>query len=70
MFMKSHITKGVRGSIPACNKATEFIQVVEEQFVSSDKALTITLMKKLSSKTFNNFRSMREHIMEMRNMAA
>jgi hypothetical protein len=47
MFMKSHVTKGIRGSIPACNNVIEFMQAIDEQFVSSDKALTSTLMKKL-----------------------
>jgi hypothetical protein len=50
MFMKSHVTKGIRGSIPESKKATEFMRAIEEQFVSSDKALASTLMKKLSSK--------------------
>jgi hypothetical protein len=70
MFMKSHVTKGIRGSIPECKKATEFMRAVEEQFVSFDKVLASTLMKKLSSKTFDRSRSVREHIMEMRDMAA
>ena len=70
MFMKSHVIKGIQGSIPECIKAKDFIKVVEEQFVSSDKALASTLMKRLSSKTFDNSRSVREHIMEMRDMSA
>jgi hypothetical protein len=70
MFMKSHITKGIRDPIPKCNKATEFMRAIEEQFVISDKALASTLMKKLSSKTFDKSRSVREHIMEIRDMAA
>jgi hypothetical protein len=70
MFMKSQVTKGIRGSIPECNKETEFIRAVEKQFVSSDNALASILMKKLSSKTFDRSRSVREHIMEMRDMAA
>jgi hypothetical protein len=70
MFMKSHVTKGIRGSILEFNKATEFMRAVDEQFVSSDKALASTLMKKLSSKTFDRSRSVREHIMERRDMAA
>jgi hypothetical protein len=68
--MKSRITKGIRGSIPQCKKATEFMRAVDEQFVSSDKAFASTLMKKLSSKTFDRSRSVREHIMKMRDMAA
>jgi hypothetical protein len=68
--MKSLVTKGIRGSIPECKNATDFMRAIEEQFVSSDKALASTLMKKLSSKTFDRSKSVREHIMEMRNMAA
>ncbi|XP_062162040.1 uncharacterized protein LOC133869086 [Alnus glutinosa] len=70
MFMKSYVIKGIRGSIPESHKAKEFIQAVEEQFFSSDKALASTVMKKLSSKTFENSRSVRKHIIEMRDMSA
>jgi hypothetical protein len=70
MFMKYHVIKGIRGSIPECNKATKFIQAIEEQFVSSDSALANILMEMLSSKTFNNSISVREHIMEIRDMFA
>ena len=51
-------------------KVKDFIKAVEEQFISSNKALSSTLMKRLSSKTFKNSRSVREHIMEMRDMFA
>jgi hypothetical protein len=37
MFMKSHVSKGIRGSIPECTKAKAFLKAVEEQFVSSNK---------------------------------
>jgi hypothetical protein len=70
MFMKSHVSKGIRGSILECTKAKAFLKAIEEQFVSFDKALASTLMKKLSSKSFDNSRSVREHIMEMRDMTA
>jgi hypothetical protein len=67
--MKSHVTKGIRGSIPECKKATEFMRAIKEQFVSSNKALASNLMQKPSSKTFDRSRSVREHVMEMRDMA-
>lgn len=70
MFMKSHINKSIRGSIPETDKAKAFLQAVEEQFVRSDKALASTLMKRLSSKSFDSTKGVREHIMEMRDMAA
>jgi hypothetical protein len=30
MFMKSHVFKGIRGSIPECTKAKAFIKAIEE----------------------------------------
>ena len=59
MFMKSHVFKGIRGFIPECTKAKAFHKAIEKQFVSSDKALANTLMKKLSSKSFDNSISVR-----------
>ncbi|XP_059441899.1 uncharacterized protein LOC132174224 [Corylus avellana] len=61
--------KRIRGSIPECTKAKAFIKAVEEQFMSSYKALASILMKKLSSKSFDNSRSLREHTMEMKDKA-
>jgi hypothetical protein len=66
MVLKSHVSKGIRGSILECTKAKAFIKAAEEQFVSSDKALSSTLMKKLLSKSFDKSRSVCEHIMEIR----
>ncbi|PHT48181.1 hypothetical protein CQW23_12389 [Capsicum baccatum] len=41
---------------------------IDEQFISSDKALANN-MKRLSSMTFDRSRTMREHIIEMRDIA-
>ncbi|KAF7152345.1 hypothetical protein RHSIM_Rhsim01G0110600 [Rhododendron simsii] len=70
MLIKSHIHKGIRGSIPDCDKAKDFMKAIEEQFVSSDKALASTLMKKLSGMRHNSSKSVWGHIMEMRDIAA
>jgi beta-lactamase class A len=70
MFIKSNVTKGIRSSILECTKAKAFVKAVEGQFVSSDNTLANTLIKKLSSKTFDNFKSIREHIMEIRDMTS
>jgi hypothetical protein len=50
MFIKSHITKGIKGFILECANAKEFIKAVDEHFMSSIKALANTLMKKLLGK--------------------
>ena len=70
MLIKSHVSKSIRGSIPECDKVKDYIKAIEEQFVSSDKALASTLMNKLSIMKHGKSKSVREHIMEMRDIAA
>ncbi|XP_028057285.1 uncharacterized protein LOC114261242 [Camellia sinensis] len=70
MLIKSHISQSIRGSIPPSDMVKNYMRAIEEQFASSDKALASTLMNKLSGMKHNNSRSVREHIMEMRDIAA
>ena len=70
MFIKSLLNKNIRSSIPECNKVKDFMKVIEEQFIRSDKALASIQMKRFSSKTFDYSKNVREHIMEMRDMVA
>ncbi|KAL0286530.1 UNVERIFIED_CONTAM: hypothetical protein Scaly_2791000 [Sesamum calycinum] len=70
MLIKKHISKGIRGSIPKCTKVKDFLKAIEDQYVCSDKALTSTLMKRLSDVKINGSRSVREYIMHMRDIAA
>ncbi|XP_028053288.1 uncharacterized protein LOC114257709 [Camellia sinensis] len=70
MLIKSHISQSIKGSIPPSDKVKNYMRAIEEQFVSSNQALASTLMNKLSGMKHNNSRSVREHIMEMRNIAA
>ncbi|XP_028068292.1 putative disease resistance RPP13-like protein 3 [Camellia sinensis] len=70
MLIKSQISQSIRGSIPPSDKVKNYMRAIEEQFVSSDKALASTLMNKLSGMKHNNSRNVREHIMEMRDIAA
>ncbi|KAL0410471.1 UNVERIFIED_CONTAM: Retrovirus-related Pol polyprotein from transposon TNT 1-94 [Sesamum latifolium] len=70
MLIKKHISKGIRGSIPECTKVKDFLKAIEDQYVRSDKALASTLMKRLSDMKYNDSRSVREHIMHMRDIAA
>ena len=51
-------------------KVKNFMKAIEEQFVSYDKALASTLMKKLSGMKHDSSMSVCEHIMEMRDVAA
>ncbi|OIT05342.1 hypothetical protein A4A49_65120, partial [Nicotiana attenuata] len=70
MLIKAHISQSIRVSIPNSDKVKAYMKAIDEQFVSSDKALASTLMKRLSSMTFDRSCTVREHIMEMRDIAA
>nr|XP_016440573.1 PREDICTED: uncharacterized protein LOC107766327 [Nicotiana tabacum] len=52
------------------DKVKAYMKAIDEQFVSSDKALPNILMKRFSSMTFDRSRTVREHIMEMRDIDA
>ncbi|KAK4400629.1 hypothetical protein Sango_1169000 [Sesamum angolense] len=69
-LIKKHINKGIRDSIPECTKVKDFLKAIEDQYVCSDKALASTLMKRLSDVKYDGSRSVREHIMHMRDIAA
>ncbi|XP_057981134.1 uncharacterized protein LOC131166559 [Malania oleifera] len=56
MFIKSHVSQSIK--------------VIEEQFVSPDKALTSTLINKLLVMKHHKSKSVREHIKEMKDIAA
>jgi len=66
MVAKSTISDAIRGSIPDCDTATEYLKKVENQFTGSLKAYTSTLIKKLFNKKYYG-RGIREHILKMSN---
>ncbi|GKC56206.1 hypothetical protein Tco_1083804 [Tanacetum coccineum] len=59
----------IRGAIPTCDNIKAYMKAIESQFVSSDKALSSTLMKKLSNMTLDKVKGVREHIIEIRDIA-
>ncbi|PKI38235.1 hypothetical protein CRG98_041374 [Punica granatum] len=54
MLMKSRMSKSIRGAVGEVTKAKDFLKSIKEQFAKSNKALASTLMKKLTSKTFDS----------------
>ena len=46
------------------------LKAIDEQFVTSDKALASTLIMKFTSLKFTGIKGKREHIMEMRDIVA
>ncbi|OIT01671.1 hypothetical protein A4A49_56730, partial [Nicotiana attenuata] len=70
MLIKAHISQSIRGSNTNSDNVKAYMKATDEQFVSSDKTLASTLMKRFSSMTFDRSRKVRENIMEMRDIAA
>ncbi|PKI52686.1 hypothetical protein CRG98_026922 [Punica granatum] len=70
MLMKSRVSKSIRGAVGEVTRAKDFLKASKEQFAKSDKALASTLMKRLTSKTFDSSKGVRAHITKMRDLAA
>uniref|UniRef100_A0A2N9F8E4 CCHC-type domain-containing protein n=1 Tax=Fagus sylvatica TaxID=28930 RepID=A0A2N9F8E4_FAGSY len=51
-------------------KVRDLLKAIDEQFVTSDKALASTLIMKFSSLRLTSVRSVREHIMQIRDIVA
>ncbi|RVX20257.1 Retrovirus-related Pol polyprotein from transposon TNT 1-94 [Vitis vinifera] len=70
MYIKTKISAGIRGSIEQHENVRELLKAIDEQFVTSDKALASTLIMKFTSLKLTGVRGVREHIMEMRDIVA
>ena len=70
MFIKTRICAGIRGSIKQYTNVKDLLKAINEQFVTSDKALANILIMKFSSLRLTNLKGVREHIMNMRDIAA
>ena len=68
MVAKSTILDAIRGSIPDCDTATEYLKKVESHFTGSSKAYASTLIKKLFNEKYSGG-GKREHILKMSNTA-
>ncbi|RVW43523.1 Retrovirus-related Pol polyprotein from transposon TNT 1-94 [Vitis vinifera] len=64
MYIKTKINADIHGSIEQHENVRDFLKVIDEQFVTSDKALASTLIMFTSLK-LTSVRGVREHIMEM-----
>ncbi|XP_072077984.1 uncharacterized protein [Arachis hypogaea] len=70
MFIKYCISTSIRGSIPNCRNVKDYMKSIDKQFELSSKVLVSTLMEQLISMKLTSVRSMREHIMRLRDIAA
>ena len=70
MYIKTKIYANICGSLGEHKDIQGLLKVIDEQFVSSDKALASTLMTKFLTMKFIRTSGVREHIMQMRDIAA
>ncbi|XP_006489369.1 uncharacterized protein LOC102623108 [Citrus sinensis] len=70
MFIKTKISAAIHGSVDQHNDIRALLKTIDEQFMTSDKALASTLIMKFSSMKLTNVRGVREHILQMRDIAA
>jgi hypothetical protein len=69
MVIKSSAVEAIRGAIPECTAAVEYLRKVESQFTGSSKAYASTLIKRLVTKKYTGG-GIREHILRMSNLAS
>jgi molybdopterin converting factor small subunit len=69
MVIKKRISEGIRGTIPECETAVEYLKKVESQFTGSLKAYVSSLIKRLISGKYTGG-GVRDHILKMSNVAA
>ncbi|KAL0408430.1 UNVERIFIED_CONTAM: hypothetical protein Sradi_1777400 [Sesamum radiatum] len=70
MFIKTKISVSTRGSIHQHNNVCELLKAIDDQFVSSDKALGSTLIMRFTSQKLTGLNGVHEHIMQMRDIVA
>ena len=64
------ISTNIRGSVEKHTDVQALLKSIDDQFSTLDKALANTLIMKFSSLRLTNVKGVREHIMEMRDIAA
>jgi hypothetical protein len=70
MVIKSSIKEAIRGGIPDCETAKEYLKKVESQFTDSLKTYASTIIKRLVTEKYSFGNGLREHILKMSNMAS
>ena len=70
MFMRMAIADSIKTGLPKTNNAKKFMGLVGEHSQIADKSLAGTLMSTLTTMKFDGSRTMHEHVIEMKNIAA
>ncbi|XP_042023131.1 uncharacterized protein LOC121770469 [Salvia splendens] len=70
MIMQHAIPENFGGTVPKEATAMEFLEAIDMNFASNEKAETTSLMHKLVTMRYNGRGEIREHIMKMSNTAS
>ena len=70
MFIKTKISVEIRSSVEHYDDVRELLKAIDDQFVTSNKAMASTLIMQLISLKLIGIRGVHEHIMRMRDIAA
>ena len=70
MFINTKISGGICGFVEKIDKVKPLLKAIDEQFVTSDKALASTLIMQFSSTKLSKIRGVCDHIMRMRDITA
>ncbi|KAG8056090.1 hypothetical protein GUJ93_ZPchr0001g31679 [Zizania palustris] len=69
MIIKNSIVEPIRGFIPDCDTAKEYLKKVESQYIGFTKAYASSIIKKLITEKYRGG-GVREHILRMSNWAS
>ncbi|XP_010263938.1 PREDICTED: uncharacterized protein LOC104602066 [Nelumbo nucifera] len=67
--VKARINKRIRSAIPEKDIVAEYLAAIEEHFVASEKVVSQTLLNKLANMRLANSKSVRDHILEMKDIS-
>ena len=70
MFIKTHISTGIHGSIEKHDKVQDLLKTIDDQFAKSVKSLASTLIIQFSTLRLTGVKGVRNHIMRMMDIAA
>ncbi|XP_019164461.1 PREDICTED: protein FAR1-RELATED SEQUENCE 5-like [Ipomoea nil] len=70
VFIKSRISTKIRFCFEDIKKAKHFLKAIDDNFIESKKVLAMTLIMKLRNLRLSTVKGTREHIMQLRDIAA
>jgi len=70
LLIKQTISDPIKGTIPECATAKEYLKRVESQFTGSSKANASALMRRFFSTKYDGSSGIHDHIMKLGNMAS